>query len=68
MNWSDTLQRGFGSLVDAGASVIAEKAGSSGRTNNAPQAPTPMASQPWMIYGGIGLAVVVVLFVVMRKR
>jgi hypothetical protein len=54
--------------VDAGASVIAEKAGASGRTNNAPSAPTPMASQPWIIYGGIGLAVVVVLFVVMRKR
>ena len=67
MSWGDTFRGAFGDIANAGADLIRAKAQESGSVNNAPVTPTQSRLQPYMLWGGIALAVVVVAMVLKRR-
>lgn len=70
MALSDTLSDAFGTVVNAGANLIKDKAAEAGRTNNAP-VPSDTASwakwQPMTIAAVAGLAVILVVILAKRR-
>lgn len=69
-SWEEVFQNGVGAVANAGADLIRQKADVSGQTNNAPTTASEgelHKYQPFLIIGGIGLAIVVALLV-FKKR
>lgn len=68
--WNETLQDAFGSVVDAGASVMKANSENAARQNNAPTTPAESALskyQPLVMIGVAGVAVVVLLMLLKRR-
>lgn len=66
MDWTNALQT-VGDVANAGAGIIRKKADRASETNNAPIAPSETRMQPWIMYGGAALFVLV-LIALFRRR
>jgi hypothetical protein len=66
-NWGDTFRGAFGSIATAGADLIRAKANEAAGQNNAPVTPTQSRIQPYMLWGGIAVVVVLVALVLRRR-
>ncbi len=65
--WGETFRGAFGSIANAGADLIRAKASEAAGQNNAPMNPNQSRLQPYLLWGGVAVAVVLVALVLRRR-